>query len=108
MSSFASAYISCDRTPADRFHLGVKVFDRLKRRGGEALEADVEIFGAAAVLDTLDRRLSDSQPVAAQGMALLRSLLTDGGGPLYRPTEPGALDDRLRAATTVLEPEGAR
>jgi hypothetical protein len=32
------------------------------------------------------------------------ALLTDGTSSLYRPTEPGALGSRLRAAAAALEP----
>ncbi|MBV8998793.1 MAG: hypothetical protein JO304_07020 [Solirubrobacterales bacterium] len=52
----------------------------------------------------MDRRLRGAEPVTAQGVALLESLLTDGTSPLYVPTEPGALGSRLRAAAAALEP----
>jgi hypothetical protein len=63
-----------------------------------------EVAAARTVLATLDRRLSAAEPVSAQGIALLELLLTDGASPLYRPTEPGALGSRLRAAAAALEP----
>ncbi len=63
-----------------------------------------EVIAARTVLATLDRRLRAAEPVSAQGVALLESLLTDGAGPLYRPTEPGALGSQLRAAAAALEP----
>lgn len=63
-----------------------------------------EVIAARTVLATLDRRLRADEPVSAQGIALLDSLLTDGAGPLYRPTEPGALGSQLRAAAAALEP----
>ena len=63
-----------------------------------------EVIAARTVLATLDRRLRAAEPVSAQGIALLESLLTDGASPLYLPTEPGALGSRLRAAAAALEP----
>jgi hypothetical protein len=67
-----------------------------------------EVFAARTVLATLDRRLRAPDPVSAQGIAMLESLLTDGGSPLYLPTEPGALGSRLRAAAAALEPLAPR
>jgi hypothetical protein len=63
-----------------------------------------EVIAARTVLATLDRRLRAAEPVSAQGIALLESLLSDGASPLYRPTEPGALGSQLRAAAAALEP----
>ncbi|MFZ0972324.1 MAG: hypothetical protein WAN22_08865 [Solirubrobacteraceae bacterium] len=63
-----------------------------------------EVIAARTVITTLDRRLRAAEPISARGVALLESLLTDGTSPLYRPTEPGALGSRLRAAAAALEP----
>ncbi len=63
-----------------------------------------EVVAARTVLATLDRRLRAVEPVSAQGVAVLESLLSDGASPLYRPTEPGALGSLLRAAAAALEP----
>ena len=63
-----------------------------------------EVIAARVVLATLDHRLRATEPVTPQGVALLDLLLTDGTGPLYRPTERGALGSRLRAAAAALEP----
>lgn len=65
-----------------------------------------EVLAARTVLAALDRRLRGPEPVAGRGIALLRELLTDGSGPLYRPAEPGALGSQLRAAAAALEPRG--
>ena len=65
-----------------------------------------EVLAARAVLAVLDRRLRAPQPVTAQGVAALRELLVDGGGPLYRCSEPGMLGSRLRSAAAALEPWG--
>jgi hypothetical protein len=63
-----------------------------------------EVIAARTVLATLDHRLRAAEPVSAQGIAMLESLLTDGASPLYLPHEPGALGSRLRAAAAALEP----
>jgi hypothetical protein len=63
-----------------------------------------DVVEARAVLATLDRRLRAPEPVAAQGVAMVRALLVDGNGLLYRPREPGALGSYLRAAAAALEP----
>ncbi len=62
------------------------------------------MIAARTVITTLDRRLRAVEPVSAQGVALIESLLTDGTSALYRPSEPGALGSRLRAAAAALEP----
>jgi len=67
-----------------------------------------EVIAARTVLQTLDRRLRAAEPVSAQGIAMLESLLTDGCSALYRPAEPGALGSRLRAAAAALEPLATR
>lgn len=67
-----------------------------------------EVIAARTVITTLDRRLRAAEPISPQGVALLESLLTDGTSPLYRPTEPGALGSRLRAAAAALEPLAQR
>ncbi len=67
-----------------------------------------EVVAARTVLATLDRRLRAPEPVSAQGIAMLESLLTDGASPLYLPTAPGELGSRLRAAAAALEPLARR
>ena len=56
------------------------------------------------MIAALDRRLRSPEPVAPQGVAMVRALLVDGNGLLYRPGEPGALGSRLRAAAAAMEP----
>jgi hypothetical protein len=63
-----------------------------------------EVLAAQTVIETLERRLRLREPVTARGMAMLRELLTEAASPLYRPTEPGDLGSRLRAAAAALEP----
>jgi hypothetical protein len=63
-----------------------------------------EVLAARIVIAALDRRLRAPEPVTAHGVAMLQVLLTEGTSPLYRPSEPGALGSRLRAAAAALEP----
>ncbi len=66
-----------------------------------------EVLAARTVLAVLDPRLRAPEPATAQGVALLRELLIDGAGPLYRRSEPGALGSRRRAAAAALGPRGS-
>jgi len=61
-----------------------------------------DILDAEPTIDWLERRLQAPGPVAAQGVAIIRLLLVDGDGPLYRPGDPDALRRKLRAAATAL------
>ena len=63
-----------------------------------------DVVEARAVIAALDRRLRSPEPVGPQGVAMVRALLVDGNGLLYRPGEPGALGSRLRAAAAAMEP----
>lgn len=63
-----------------------------------------ELSAARTVLDVLDRRLRDREPVTARGAALLRVLTRDKTSPLHRPSGPGELGSRLRGAAAALEP----
>lgn len=72
----------------------------VRSRSGELFEVD-------AVIERIERRLRAPEPVAAQGVAIVRSLLTDGNGPLYRDSDPDALGSRLRAAAAALNAPGA-
>jgi hypothetical protein len=67
-----------------------------------------ELLEARIVLAVLERRLRGAEAVTAQGVAMLGVLLTDGASPLYRPSEPGQLASRLRAAAAALQPETTR
>jgi hypothetical protein len=66
-----------------------------------------DVVEARAVIAALDRRLRSAEPVSAQGVAMVRALLVDGNGLLYRPGEPGALGSRLRAAAAAMDPPNA-
>jgi hypothetical protein len=65
-----------------------------------------DVLDAEPTIAWLERRLRARGPVAAQGVAILRLLLIDGDGPLYRPTDPNALRAKLRAAATGLRAPG--
>ena len=67
-----------------------------------------EVVAARTVIAALYRRLCAPEPVAPRGMAMLHVLLTKGTSPLYRPGEPGALGDALRAAAAALQPVNRR
>lgn len=65
-----------------------------------------EVLEAADLIGSIERRLRGPGPVAARGVALIRLLLIDGNGPLYRPSDPGALGSQLRSAAAALRPAG--
>lgn len=78
-----------------------------ERRSGltAALRPDAsELLDARVVVAALERRLRSTEPLAVQGVAMVSLLLTDATSPLYRPSAPGALASRLRAAAAALEP----
>lgn len=66
-----------------------------------------EVLEAAEVIGSIERRLRAPGPVAARGVALIRLLLIDGNGSLYRPSDPGTLASQLRSAAAALRPAGA-
>jgi hypothetical protein len=51
--------------------------------------------------------LSAPLPVPARGVAMARTLLTDGTGPLYNRSHPRDLGDAVREATRQLDPATA-
>jgi hypothetical protein len=74
--------------------------------------ANISVIDRRAVLDAeeamtaLIARLSDHEPVAAQGVAMVEMLITEGGeSPLYGDTKPGNLRQQVVAATIALELE---
>lgn len=67
-----------------------------------------ELLGARTVLMGLERRLRGSEAVTAESVAMFGVLLTDAASPLYRPSGPGELASRLRAAAAALELQTAR
>jgi hypothetical protein len=67
-----------------------------------------ELLDAGIVLAALEHRLRGSEAVTAQGVAMLRGLLTDAASPLYQPSGRGELGSRLRAAAAALELQTTR
>jgi hypothetical protein len=64
------------------------------------------VIDADDAINALILRLSNGEPVAAQGMAMLDRLTTDGASsPLYVPAEPGTLRRQLMVATQAMDPE---
>lgn len=59
------------------------------------------IAAAEDLIDAITLRLHSPRPVSARGMARLRVVLTDGGGPLFRIGR-GDLSGRLGAALAEL------
>ena len=73
------------------------------RRISAAVPPDAsELLAAETVLDALEARLRERRPVGAQGMALLRLLLTDPDSALYQAGKDGTLAGELRAAAAAL------
>ena len=66
------------------------------------IEVDASgVVAAEEIIDSITLRLHSPRPVTARGMARLRLLLADGGGPLYRYGR-GDLEGRLTAAFVAL------
>jgi hypothetical protein len=62
-----------------------------------------ELIAAGDLLAALDVCLRRPEPVSAQGVAILRILLTDQASALYQPSESGLLAAQLRIARAALE-----
>lgn len=63
---------------------------------------------AGSDLLALAERLERPEPVAARGVARVRLLLGDGGGPLHVPRDAHGLVQAVRDAFAALEPEGGQ
>ena len=63
----------------------------------------IEVLATAPLLHELAARLRDEQPVSPYGLARVRRLLTDGCGPLFAPSAPGALWDEVERAILELD-----
>jgi hypothetical protein len=69
-----------------------------------ALRADaIEVAAAADRLIEIRGLLRSRAPIYARGVAMLRCLLRDGGGPLYSPARRDALNDELGGMIAALE-----
>jgi hypothetical protein len=62
------------------------------------------IVAATAEVRDLAGHLRAPLPVAANGVAAARALLTDATGPVYNRRDPTALDTRLREISAMLDP----
>lgn len=60
------------------------------------------VLAARDELIAMARVLRGDGAVHAEGVALVRELLRDSAGPLYRPPDPAALLDAVRAARRAL------
>jgi hypothetical protein len=58
---------------------------------------------ASSTLKVLIRRLRGNRAVSPQGVARLKILLTDGGGPLYKPEKESDLATAAQAALACLD-----
>ena len=67
-----------------------------------------EVRAATRRLLYVRKMLRSSTPVYACGVAMLKGLLQDGGGPLYRPVWPGELDQSLALVIAALEGQEQR
>ena len=71
------------------------------------LKVPVSVRTVGEVADELEAvasRLSAPGPVDVRGVAKIRSLLSDGTGPLYRPSGSPALRDELRSVLRSFDP----
>jgi hypothetical protein len=64
------------------------------------------VQSARAELATVADRLVASDPIDVQGVALIRTLVADGTGPLYRPAPPERLRRELTEVLTALDSFG--
>jgi hypothetical protein len=62
------------------------------------------VADCAALVEALADRVGSCDVVAPRGVAAVRVLLTEGGGPLYASRGRGALAGALEAALDALEP----
>jgi hypothetical protein len=64
------------------------------------------VIDAEGAIDGLVARLTDADPIAPAGMALVEQLITDGSSsPLYNAADPGVLKHQVKVATEALGPE---
>jgi hypothetical protein len=62
-----------------------------------------QVRAAAVELAALADRVERGGPVSAFGVVQLRSLISDGGGPLYGHARPDELSNRVRAVRAALD-----
>ncbi len=88
----------------------VEDVDRPLRRGGAAVSIDRSaVAEAAPLLLQVAVRLRSAAPIPAEALGLVRSLLSDGAGPLYAQSThrseypPGTLSRFARAVLAACE-----
>lgn len=57
-----------------------------------------------AGIESLADRLASDEPVNIRGVARIRTLLSDGSGPLYRLNKASSLDRELVAVSSAIDP----
>jgi hypothetical protein len=77
----------------------------LPRRALFGLARRRAVLDAQDAIDVLVKRLRSPEPVAAEGVALIERMLSDGAwSPLYNAGPAGALRRLVVVATSALEP----
>jgi hypothetical protein len=71
-------------------------------RGAAIRPCRGQVLGALAEIMAISALLRSAQPVDARGVAMLRAILTDGGGPCYIRSHPAALSEELREVSRWL------
>ncbi len=75
----------------------------VKRGRSSAVEPCREqVRDALREIMAITSRLRSSEPIDARGVALLRALVTDGGGPCYARSRPAALTEALQEVSPWL------
>jgi hypothetical protein len=64
------------------------------------------VLSARAELATIADRLAASDPIEVRGVALIRTLVADGAGPLYRSAPPERLRRKLTDVLAALDSFG--
>ena len=66
------------------------------------------VLDAEDAIEAMIERLTNREPVRAQGMAIAERILTNAErSPLYNPSEPGSLRRAITVATSALDPKPA-
>jgi hypothetical protein len=93
-----------DPRTRERLALGLRraIASGSQRRGAGVPVCRAAVLQARPALLALADDLSEIREPAPRGVALALKLLTDGGGPLYRPWTSGELDAAAEAARHAL------
>ena len=71
-------------------------------RGAAIRPCRGQVLGALAEIMAISALLRSAQPVDARGVAMLRAVLSDGGGPCYVRSDPAALSEALQEVSRWL------